>query len=248
MQPFLTQLVDLTLMQLTNWRWSWRSMIIVGMIGPVLSMLSFGIVAQGSPGAIEYILTGNVVLALLLDGLGKVSSNVAFMKFNGTLDYFATLPVYRSALVLATVIAFFILSLPAVLVTMLVGTILLHVPLQISPLAVVVIPLICISLSGLGALIGIFARTPEEAGSLNLITTLFLFSFGPVLVPLDRLPEIMGTLSLFSPSTYAASALRQVVLNIPDRLPLALDVLVLTGVTILLLWIVNSRIDWRGRQ
>ena len=41
---------------------------------------------------------------LLLDGLNKVSSNIAFMKFNGTLDYFATLPVYRSALVLATVL------------------------------------------------------------------------------------------------------------------------------------------------
>jgi ABC-2 type transport system permease protein len=247
MQPFLTQLFDLILLQLTNWRWSWRGAIITGTIGPVFAMISFGIFAQRDSSATAYILTGNMVLSLLLDGLGKVSSNIAFMKFNGTLDYFATLPVYRSALVLATVIAFFLLSLPAVLVTMIVGSLVLHVPLQLSPWALVVIPLICVSLSGLGAIIGVYARTPEETGSLSLIASLFLFSFGPVLLPLDRLPEIVGTLSLLSPATYAASALRQVVLNMPDRIPLAVDLLVLAGVTVGLLWIVNNRLDWRGR-
>ncbi len=36
MQPFTVQLVDLTLMQFTNWRWSWRGMIVTGLIAPVL--------------------------------------------------------------------------------------------------------------------------------------------------------------------------------------------------------------------
>jgi ABC-2 type transport system permease protein len=103
-------------------------------------------------------------------------------------------------------------------------------------------------LSGLGAIIGIYARTPEEAGSLSLVASLFLFAFGPVLLPLERLPDFMGVVSLFSPATYAASALRQVVLNLPDRIPLAIDLLVLAGITLALLWIVNSRIDWRGRE
>ena len=54
-------------------------------------------------------------------------------------------------------------------------------------------------------------------------------------------------ISLLSPATYAASALRQVVLNMPDRIPLVVDLLVLTGVTTGLLWVVNNRLDWRGR-
>ena len=39
-QPFLTQLFDLTLIQLSNWRWSWRNTIVIGMIVPLISMVA----------------------------------------------------------------------------------------------------------------------------------------------------------------------------------------------------------------
>jgi hypothetical protein len=43
------------------------------------------------------------------------------MRAVGRLDYFATLPIYRSALILATVLAFLIMSLPSVAMTLILG-------------------------------------------------------------------------------------------------------------------------------
>jgi ABC-2 type transport system permease protein len=139
------------------------------------------------------------------------------------------------------------LSLPATFVTLFAGSLILQFPLQIHPLIVVVVPLISLSLCGLGALIGLVTRTPEQAGSLSLVASLFLFGFGPVLIPLERLPAFMQTVSLLSPTTYAASALRQVVLGQADRLPLGVNLLVLSMLTVALLWFINQRLDWREK-
>jgi ABC-2 type transport system permease protein len=246
MQPFHVQLLDLTLMQLTNWRWSWRSTIIVGTLAPLFTTVAFGIFAADSgPQVLGYIITGNTVLSLLFVAVNHVSGHFAYMRVMGCLDYFATLPIHRPALILATVFAFLALSLPPTLTTLLVGSLILHVPLVWNPLTALILPLVSISLSGLGALLGLMGRTPQEVDSLNLLTTLVLFGFGPVVIPLDRLPAIITHLSLLSPATYAASAIRQVVLGWPDRLPLALDVAVLAGLTVGLLWLVSRRLEWR---
>lgn len=248
MQSFHIQLYDLMLIQLTNWRWSWRSSIIISVLAPLFMITVLSLFAtESGPEMLGYVLTGNMVLTLLMEGVNKVSGHFMFIRINGTLDYFASLPVYRVSVILATVAAFLLLSLPAVIVTLVIGALILGLSLSIHPLIVAVVPLISVSLSGLGALIGLLARNPAEAGSFGLLVSLFLFGFGPVLFPAERLPQIVVTLSLLSPATYAASALRQVVLGIPDRIPLAVDIAVLALITAGLLWLVNTRIDWRGR-
>lgn len=248
MQSFLIQLIDLTLMQLTNWRWSWRATVINGVFAPTFTLIAVGLFATDeSPETLGYILTGNLVISLLFSTMGQVSSHFAFMRAVGRLDFFATLPIYRSALILATVLAFLLLALPSAAAMLVIGTLYLGIPVQLHPLVLVVIPLIAVSLSGLGALIGLMGRTPEEVGSTNMLATFILAALGPVLFPASRLPEFIKTISLLSPATYAASALRQVILGWPDRLPLALDIAVLVVVTGGLLWLVGQRLDWRRK-
>jgi len=49
-QPSLpVQLVDLFLIELTNWRWSWRTLIITGTVTPLFSIVALGIFARDSP-------------------------------------------------------------------------------------------------------------------------------------------------------------------------------------------------------
>jgi ABC-2 type transport system permease protein len=247
-QPFFVQLVDLTLIQLTNWRWSWRSTVIISMIFPLLSIGALGIFARNSgPEALAYVVTGNIVLSLLFRTVGQVSNNFSYMRVVGMLDYFATLPIYRSALILASVFAFLLLSLPSTIWTLALGALILNMPLAISPWIIVVIPLVSMTLCGLGALIGLVGRTPEEVNSISTLTTFVMLALGPVIIPADALPPIVQVIGLLSPATYAASALRQVVLNMPDRIPLAVDMLALTALLIGFLWLVAQRIDWRER-
>ncbi len=119
---------------------------------------------------------------------------------------------------------------------------------MISPWLFVVIPLITLSLCGLGGLIGIVGKNPEEVGSLSMLATFLLIGLGPVVIPADRLPTILNTIGLLSPATYAASALRQTVLGQPDRIPLTVDMLVLCAMMVGFLWLVGQRMDWRQME
>ncbi len=241
------QIVDLLLIELTNWRWSWRHMIVVSTLAPLLSIVALGIFARDSgPVALSYILTGNAVLALMFGNLDRVQSHFSFMRSVGSLDYFATLPVSKYALILAAVLAFSLLSLPSVAVTVLFGSLVLEVPLQLSPLVVVVVPFCAIPLAGIGALIGTNTRTPAEADSLSLVVTMVLAGLGPVIIPPERLPEVMVTLGRLSPATYAASALRQTLLG-PVTGWLVVDLAALAALAALTFWLVGRKMDWRQR-
>lgn len=245
-QPFPVQLLDLTLIQLANWRWSWRGQLLTGIIAPVLTTGMLSMFASGrDPETLAYILTGNMVMSLLFGTFDRVAGHFAYMRMVGRLDFFATLPIYRSALIVATVIAFLALSLPSLLLTLLFGMVILDLPLVISPWILVVIPVTGCSLCGLGTLIGIITRTPETAVTYSTLITFLLMGSGPVIVPLDRLPGVMQWLSLLSPATYAASALRQTVLDLPDRIPLGVDLAVLGLFLAGSLWIVGRHMDWR---
>ena len=67
-----------------------------------------------------------------------------------------------------------------------------------------------------------------------------------MVVPPDRLSAVLLALGRLSPATYAASALRQVVIG-PLTGRLALDLATLIGWTILVFGIVGRVLDWRQR-
>jgi ABC-2 type transport system permease protein len=245
-QSLPIQLVDLTLVQLSNWRWSWLSMLITSTLAPMLSTVALGVFAsQSGPRTLGYILTGNLVLSLMFGTLDRVASNFSFMRQRGMLSYFASLPIHAASLVLATILAFFLLALPSVLVTLVFGAWFLGLSLHANPLVVIVLPLAATSLAGLGALIGNLARSPEEATSLSLFISLLLVGLGPVIIPPERLPSFLLALGWFSPATYAASALRQALLG-PLTARLGLDLFVLAGISLFIFWLVGRKMEWRG--
>ncbi|HNT22939.1 MAG TPA: ABC transporter permease [Anaerolineales bacterium] len=244
-QPWSSQLFDLTLMQLTNWRWSWRSMLITGTLAPLASLMALGTFSRHlGIETLSYILAGNLVMALMFENQGKVCSNFAFMQAMGMLNYFATLPLRRHLLILATVLSFLMLSLPSLAITLLLGSLFLQVPLHLHPLLLVVIPLAALPMAGIGALIGLSARSAEEAGSISLLVTFAAVAIGPVVIPPTRLPVWMNQLGNLSPATYAASALRQTLLG-PVTERIILDFCVLIAFTALTFWLVGRKMEWR---
>lgn len=245
--PALAQLVDLFLIELTNWRWSWRSMLLTGTLAPVFSILAMGIFARDAgQQALTYVLTGNMVISLMFGNMGNVQSHFTFMRFQGALDYYATLPIRKPLLILAVVLSFLLLSAPSLIVTTLLGALVLRVPIHLHPLVLVVIPACAIPLSGIGALIGANVRNHYQANALSLIVTMVMAGLGPVVIPPDRLPSLLLTLGWLSPATYAASALRQAVVGPPTG-RIALDLAALAGWTILIFGIVGRTLDWRQR-
>lgn len=244
---FPAQVFDLLLIELTNWRWSWRSMITIATIAPLFSILALGVFARASgEEALGYVLTGNIVLALMFGVMGNVQSHFHFMKMMGGLDFFATLPISKYAFVLAVVAGFLLLSLPSFFVTAYVGALILGVKLDVNPLVLLVIPACAIPLAGIGAIVGIRGQTPQESDSVNLLITLLLAGLGPVVIPPSQLPGWLVQIGRISPATYAASALRQTLLG-PVSPILFTDVLILTGFGLASFFLVGRFLDWRQR-
>jgi ABC-2 type transport system permease protein len=238
-------LADLFLIGLTNWRWSWRSLLLTATLPPLLSILALGTFARDSGvEALSYVLTGNAVISLMFGNMNNVQGHFAFMRLQGVLDYFATLPIRRAVLILAVVLAFFLLHLPAAVVTILFGSLFLRIPMSVSPIILLVIPMCALSLSGIGALIGVQARTPQEADAWGFLATLIMAGLGPVVIPPDRLPRTLLLLGRLSPATYAASALRQALLG-PLTGQIVVDLAVLGGLGAAVFWLVGRKMDWR---
>jgi len=244
-QPAPVQWWDLFLMELTNWRWSWRGSLLHGTVTPIFSLLALGFFARDSGReALLYVVTGNIVVSLLFGTMTSVESRVSWLRFQGGLDYVATLPVYRSTFVLAMVAAFLLLSLPSVIVTAVLGPLLLNVPVRIHPLILLVIPACTAPLAGVGAALGMMGRTQQASGNFTFLLMLVMTALGPVIVPPDRLPGFMVFLGRFSPATYAASALRQVMVG-PVTARLLLDLAVLSSIAVVSLWWVGRRMNRR---
>lgn len=240
--PLWLQLFDLLCMELSNWRWSWQVMVLTATISPVLSIIALGsFAARNDAESLHAILAGSLVMSLMFGNLNNVSSRFAYMRFSGTLDYYATLPIQRSLLMVAIVLAFFVLSLPSLLVTIGFGAWFLHLPLTIHPLILLVIPLCVLPLAGVGAAIGASSPSPEVGGGLTLLVTMLALFVGPVLLPASRLPEIVQTIGYLSPATYAASALKQTLLE-PMTPRIVIDLVALTGFLVLTLWLVSRKL------
>ena len=243
--PLYLQFWDLFLIELSNWRWGWRNLVLTGTVLPVFGILLLGSFARDlGTYALSFVLIGNLVMALLFEHMGKMISHFAYLKTAGSLDYFATLPVRKVVLILAASFAFFILFLPALVVVLAGGALILRLELQIHPLAFVVVPLCALPLAGIGALMGVTFRTPEEASAAGRLLTILMLTVGPVLVPPDRLPDWLVWLGFLSPATYAASALRQVLLG-PLGMRLLLDSVVLAACILISFRMVDRKMDWR---
>jgi len=240
--PIGLQLLDLLCMELSNWRWSWQTMVLTATITPILSITALGSFAPDDDiEARTAILIGSAVMSLMFGNLGNVSSRFAYMRFSGVLDYYATLPVRRSLLILAVVLAFFLLSLPALFVTLSFGAWFLQLSLSPKLLLLLVVPLCVVPLTGVGAAIGAKAPTPEVAGGMTLLVTMLALFIGPVLLPVSRLPEIVQLVGFLSPATYAASALRQTLLE-PITERMILDCGMLLGCSWITLWVATRNL------
>lgn len=244
---YLSQYINLFKIQILNWRWGWRSMVVMGMVVPLFSILALSAFARdGHPQSAAFILTGNLVLVLMFELMGKMTNHFAFMRVKGTLDFFATLPVRKGLLVLAASHSFLLLSLPAIAVTVFVGSLILSIPLTPHPLIILVIPLVALPLANIGALIGLITRTAEEAMAINRVLSLVMVGLGSVLIPPDNISMTMNNIGRVNPATYAASAIRQTLLGPIDTQEFLLDLLILCVFAGISSWLVAKKMKWRA--
>jgi ABC-2 type transport system permease protein len=242
----IQQLVDLTAIQLASWRWSWTSAAVTGVVAPLVTVFALSRLTQDRDDTtVAHLFVGSIVLGLCFENQHKSAGHFAFQRETGALGYFAALPIRHAVLIVATSLAFFTLSLPAMIVTTVVGAQLLGLALHPHLLLVVAVPAAIVPMAALGALIGVYAKNHSQAGALSTATTMLTVMLGGVLVPPDLLPPAVAVLGGLVPVNYAASALRQALLG-PVTPQFVLDIGALIAVTAIAFILVKRRLRWNS--
>lgn len=237
---------DLFLIRLQDVREEWHWLVIGWFVFPVGILVFLRAATAGEREMAAYVVTGNAVVALVLNSVQQLSSSLAWSRQRHDLDYYTTLPISRLQLVLAYVAQAMLLSVPGALVNLAVGALVFHLTLTVAPWVLAAIALMVLSMSGIGVAIGITARTGTEANVINnlvLVVTMFL---SPVMVPASRLPAFLRYASALLPTTYAAHALRAAMDLVPHTpQSLFLDLAVLGVWAAGTLYLALTRMEWR---
>ncbi len=193
-------------MQLARARRSWRQYIIVSSAMPSgIAILLRAMTSHPSAALALQIISGNVVLSVTITAIAMLAQQVAWMRQNRTFDYYHTLPVANSAVILAILVAYLIFALPGIAVVLTVGALFYGVHLVISWGLVPVILGTGVALSGIGALLGMASRDGELAGLTGNLVMMAVLFLG--IIPASRLPLPLVALSDILPSTYGVRLL-----------------------------------------
>lgn len=223
-----------------NWQWS----LFIVLVAP-LSMLYFLylLIGRSEPEYMTYVVSGNVIMSLVTGTMLTLGQELGFLKDVRGFDYYASLPLYKFQLIMAYLIRATIITLPSILILILVGKVAFDVQIVIHFSLFIIVVLSGMSLAGLGACIGIYSRNSSQASTITQVLQPLIVYCAPVFVPLESMPRFMRVISMFIPTTYVASALRNSFSGIFDWK----NITILVIFCVLSIYLVEFRIDWRQK-
>ncbi|WP_322747490.1 MULTISPECIES: ABC transporter permease [unclassified Frankia] len=198
-----------------------------------IMLLLRGVVDTGNETTSEQVVAGSTVLVVAFIALNLLAQRFGALRAAGALDYYLTLPIPASAVVLGTAASYASFAVPGTVITAVVGALLYGLPLSGLWLLLPVVALAGASLAGIGAAIGLLAPRQELAtvvGQVGMSVVLFVG-----IIPADRLPAGVKLLRDLVPSTYAVDVLAAAFRPSIDWAAAVVDLLVCAVVAVIML-------------
>jgi ABC-2 type transport system permease protein len=194
--------------QFARLRTSWRPYLVVSSLMPLgIAVLLRAVVDTSQAEEFgEQIVAGCAVLAISMTAIVMLAQRMAWLKEHGVLDFYATLPVTRTAVIASVLLSFAVFSLPGTVVVVLVGGAIFGLSLTAAWTAVLVWIFGSFALAGIGVAIGFGAPDEQLAGMYSNLVMMAVLFLG--IVPHERLPQWLGPVRAVLPSSYAVDALR----------------------------------------
>ena len=198
-----------------------------------IMVLLRGVVDTTDTATASQVVAGSTVLVVAFVAVNLLAQRFGALRASGGLDYYLTLPIPRSAVVLGTAASYATFAVPGTLVTAVVGAALYDLPFASLWVLLPVAVLAGASLAGVGAAVGLLAPKPElatVAGQVGMSVILFLG-----IIPADRMPTAVVVLRGLLPSSYAADALAATFQPGTDWAAVATDLAVCAGFAVVTL-------------
>lgn len=193
-------------------------------------------IVPGDPNYFEFVAPGIMAMVVMMSLMTGLPHAISYEKDMGTLDGMLAAPTSRWAIILGKVMAQTTRGLIQGFIILLLSVLLFGVVIHGSILLVVLLILLTVfSFVGLGILITSFADK-EETATMVMMTLMFPMMFlSGVFFPVQQMPSFMQTLASFLPLTYAAEAMRKVMVLGAGPGAIMTDVVVLAVFGIVLL-------------
>ena len=159
------------------------------------------------------LVTGSPVLSLLGTTLMTLPGGIARQRERGVFQFYATLPITRSAFLASSISTYLLIGLPGLAFTFAVSLLVYPTFVVGNPWLAVYVLLAAFSLASFGVLIGLLGRTEPVASIQSNVLYVYLLLATPVILPIDRMPGIVQTVAYIWPSTYAVEAIRMLLLG-----------------------------------
>jgi len=177
-------------------------------------------VVPGTPSYFDFIAPGIMAMTVMMSVMTGLPVAISQEKEIGTLDGMMVAPINRLSIILGKTLAQTARGLLQGTVILVLAVFLFHVSIQGNILLVFALLLLGVfSFVGLGIVITSFAKDQETA-QMMMMTLMFPMMFlSGVFFPIQQMPWYMQDISRVLPLTYAAQALRKVMVlgaGIPD--------------------------------
>ncbi len=244
---WLVQYAGLTRVMLTEYRNTAWLHIMFGFLMP-LGMLFFLKYAVGdvSPERAIFLVGGNLTTSVVYGPTMLIINKIGWGRHTRDFDYWAALPLPKLALVLAMVTVALILAVPGLVILWLAGSLMLGLPLTGGAALLPLIPLGALSLVGLGAFLGTYAKDGQTANQLANLMMAFVTFLSPTMIPLEAMPAPLRVVAPFTPITYVSDAFRAALAgNFGPSF--AYDVAIMTLFGLGMLTLAHFKLDWRSQ-
>lgn len=222
-----------------NWKWS----LLIVLVSP-LSVLFFLYLLMGeNNNYMPYMVTGNIVMSLVTGTMLTLGQELGLLKQIRGFDYYAVLPIRKIYLIIAYLVRATLTTIPSILVLMFIGKYILKLPIVFHVSFIVIVLLSGISLSALGAFIGMYSKDSEQASIFTQVIQPLIVYCAPVFVPSEQMPQMIKYISYMIPTTHVANALRSSFNGQFDWK--SIGILVIFSIVSIIL--VEFKMDWRQK-
>ena len=202
------------------------------------------IVGTGNKEQVIFLLGGNIATSVAFGPMYILMNKMGLGREMHEFDYWARLPLPKAIFVSAFISGSLLLALPGLLGVYIIGSQLLG----FSPLNVLIfLPIIilgAVPLAAIGATLGSYIPSGQVANVIANTVLLFIGFLSPMFFPLQLLPEPLRVIAWLLPTTYLADALRSL-LGSYQGTHFLVDILFLSICTIVSLFLVQWKLDWR---
>jgi len=134
-------------------------------------------------------------------------------KKDGTFQRILAAPLSKTALLIGKLLPYYLVNLIQITLMFCIGVVVFGMKLGHLPALVIVSLALAAAANGLGLLVAALGKTEAQVNGLSVLLAITLSALGGMMVPTFIMPNLMKTLSLFTPHAWALAGYHDIIIR-----------------------------------